>query len=84
MRRADGWEVFALGLGLFALACILRCVNGCSDPKTPVRAVDAVSVASYATELDACLDQGKDAGSRAVYFDCAKRADVKYGKDGGM
>ena len=50
------------------------------------RAVEGIAgadVAAYKLELDACIAQGKDAGSLAVYETCARAADARHGLDGG-
>jgi hypothetical protein len=47
------------------------------------RVTTAADLFGYAASLDACREQGKDAGSYAAYETCAQAADRKYGRDGG-
>lgn len=48
------------------------------------RGPGAIEVADYKFALDACREDGKRAGSYAVYEQCAREADVRFGlKDGG-
>lgn len=45
------------------------------------RAQNAITVEEYRERLIECKQQGKDAGSLAVYERCARDADIKYGLD---
>jgi hypothetical protein len=42
-----------------------------------------VSVAEYKAALDECRTEGKRRKSYAVYEQCAREADIRYGLDGG-
>ena len=65
---------------LFLLAMLGAQCLGCSQAS---RALAGADVAAYKLELDACIAQGKDAGSLAVYETCARAADARHGLDGG-
>lgn len=65
---------------LFAVAIVGANCVGCSQAS---RALAGADVAAYKLELDACIAQGKDAGSLAVYETCARAADARHGLDGG-
>ncbi len=50
---------------------------------TPAAVEAGAHVAGHAAALTDCRAIGKDAGSYAVYTDCADDADRRYGLDGG-
>lgn len=43
------------------------------------RATNAIDLVEYRKELRECKEEGKDAGSIAVYERCAKEVDIKFG-----
>jgi hypothetical protein len=83
MKRIEGVKQFleAVGLVLLALYVVahLRCALFGGADTTVQRAAGALNVEQYRKALDVCVDEGKDAGSMAVYSRCATEADKKYG-----
>ncbi len=82
-RRQEGLKQFFMLVGLLLLglwaASHLRChLLGGADT-TVQRAAGALNVEQYRKALDVCVEEGKDAGSMAVYSRCAAEADKKYG-----
>ena len=67
------------------LVAALISIPACSADQTVKRAETAVEVNAYRVELLACKAAGKDAGSFAVYEECAQGVDAKHGlgKDAG-
>jgi hypothetical protein len=69
---------------LIAFACIVGpfwlCCGGCKQvPKEQAIQV-TLSVAAYAAELRGCLEKARPSGQFAVYEECAKGVDAKYGR----
>ena len=54
----------------------------CRPPVAPTPA-EAVDDVRYTVELQACLDKGKAARSRAIYRECAAGVDARWA-DGGV
>lgn len=72
-------ETALVGLVLLALACAYAYfTQGCSPSHQGV----VLDVAGHTKRLKECRDEGKDAGSMAVYIQCADEADRHF-MDGG-
>ena len=54
----------------------------CNRPPVAPTPIEAASDALYTAEMQACLDRGKAAHSRAVYAACANGVDARWA-DGG-
>ncbi len=74
---ARGWFL-AMGLSLAAV----RCLAGCA--LLAPRVAPALDTGAYTAALATCRAEGKDAGSYAVYEQCAREADTKYAPEGGL
>lgn len=65
---------------LVGAVLFVACCGGCW-PHAEQRTKNAVSEAGYALALDACINEGRDAGnSMAAYQACAARVDAQYGR----
>lgn len=64
----------------FFLAIWVAIANGCGPvPKEQAIQV-TLSVSAYAAELKGCLERARPSGQFAVYEECAKGVDAKYGR----
>jgi len=72
-------QALATVLALYALLFVVGRCTGCALFE---RAPAAVTVAEYTHALGECRDEGKDAGSYAVYEACAREADLRFGLKG--
>jgi hypothetical protein len=70
------YEAFNVILAAVAIAIVIFMFAGCKSKDTKT----ASDLVNYTSDLDSCREVGKDAGSYKVYEDCAKAADVKYGR----
>jgi hypothetical protein len=76
MRRPANWPIVLIGV-----CSLMGIVNwGCGQQGPKPETI--IENGGYATALDRCIQQGKDAGSYAVYEDCAQRADAVWGRTG--
>ena len=66
-----------------ALTILLIACSGDSTKDNIKRAQNTTEVVDYKEALRRCKEEGKDAGDYTVYENCARKADVKYGLDGG-
>lgn len=72
----------ALGLLLVGVLSVGAWPAACDRPPVAPTPIEAASDALYTVELQACLDKGKAAHSRAVYAACAAGVDARWA-DGG-
>lgn len=64
-------------LHVLYILCLVACGNN-----SETKVVNATDLVGYSIALDECRAEGKDAGKYSVYEECAKKADVKYGRKG--
>lgn len=83
MRR-DAWLIIRTVLCLFAGGFIFALAQEGCGLGAAERAANAVDTAAYAERLRHCLEVGRDAGSRAIYEECAEEADRVFGVDAGI
>jgi len=83
MRDHIGEMVVGGLIGAFMAITSSSKVAACSHSNDAQRVVNTAEVAGYERALDDCKEQGKDAGSYAVYETCAKDADRRFGREAG-
>lgn len=65
---------------IWAAALVSTMFGACRQ--TAPRVQTFIELSGYASALDRCRELGRDAGSYAVYEDCAQKADAIYGRIG--